>query len=209
MTDRAHAPLRVGVYGGAFDPPHLAHAALARAAMEQLKLDRLLVVPTGHAWHKDRALSAADHRLAMAQLAMGAIPGVVIDDRELRRSGASYTFDTLTELQAEQPGAAWFLLIGEDQLSAFCRWHRWRDILLIADLVVARRGDSVDSVPYPWVSSGLAPDAAPRVTPLTLPRLSHSSTEIRARTRRGEPVQSLVGDDVARYIAQHHLYQAD
>ena len=209
MTEGARAPRRVGVYGGAFDPPHLAHAALARAAIEQLQLDCLRVVPTGHAWHKDRSLSTPDDRLAMARLALGGMAGVVIDDRETRRSGPSYTFDTLTQLQAEEPHAAWFLLIGEDQLAAFCNWHRWREILQLAQLVVARRGDTDAPLLCPWPGSGSVPQAPARVAMLTLPRMAHSSTEIRARVRRGEPVQSLVGDDVARYIAQHHLYQAD
>lgn len=209
MSDAVPGSLRVGIYGGAFDPPHLAHAALARAAIEQLQLDRLLVLPTGHAWHKDRALGAAEHRLAMARLALGGIAGVRVDDRETRRCGPSYTIDTLTQLQAERPEDTRFLLIGEDQLTAFCSWHRWRDILQLARLVVARRGDAEAPMQCPWLACGVALDRPASVTALRLPRMPHSSTDIRARVRRGEPVQSLVGNDVASYIAQHHLYQAD
>jgi len=115
----AAPPRRVGLFGGAFDPPHAAHVALARAAVEQLQLDRLHIAPTGVAWHKPLVLSAAADRLAMCRLAFGDLPGIVIDARELRRDGPSYTIDTLTELRAEYPQAELFLQIGADQAAAF------------------------------------------------------------------------------------------
>ena len=99
-------PFRLGVYGGAFDPPHLAHVALARTALHQLELDELRIFPTGQAWHKARALTAAEHRLAMVQLAFGALADTVVDARELQRSGPTYTIDTLRELRAEMPQAS-------------------------------------------------------------------------------------------------------
>lgn len=209
MTAQAKPPVRVGLYGGAFDPPHLAHQALVRAAIEQLPLGRLLIMPTGHAWHKQRPLTAAVHRLAMARLAFAQLQGAFVDDRETRRSGPSYTIDTLAELQAEWPGHVWCLLIGEDQLEAFCQWHRWRDILQLAQLVVARRGDGAAPLQLPWqgTQAGHAPPERP--IELRMPRMPHSSTAIRAALARAEPAQALVGDDVARYIAQHHLYQTD
>jgi len=82
------------MFGGAFDPPHLAHRALAQAAIEQLQLDVLRVLPTGQAWHKSRPLTAASHRLAMSRLAFDGLPQVRLDDREIRRAGPSYTLDT-------------------------------------------------------------------------------------------------------------------
>ena len=87
---------RIGIFGSAFDPPHNAHVALALAALAQLALDHLLVFPTGQAWHKTRPLSGAAHRLAMARLAFDGMERVSVDDRELRRTGPTYTFDTLT-----------------------------------------------------------------------------------------------------------------
>jgi len=95
---------RIGIFGGAFDPPHVAHAALAQVALAELQLDELRVVPTGDAWHKTRALSPAPHRLAMAQLALPSCPGVV-DPREIERAGPSYTVDTLREFNALWPMA--------------------------------------------------------------------------------------------------------
>ena len=86
---------RIGVFGGAFDPPHLAHMALVKTAVADLQLDELRVIPTGQAWHKPRALSPAHHRLAMAQLAFADLPNVLVDPRETQRVGPSYTVDTL------------------------------------------------------------------------------------------------------------------
>ncbi|MGI9153494.1 MAG: nicotinate-nicotinamide nucleotide adenylyltransferase, partial [Rubrivivax sp.] len=90
------------MFGGAFDPPHLAHVALALAAVEQLQLDELRIFPTGQAWHKSQALSAPEHRLAMARLAFASVPRTVIDERDLRRSGPTYTIDTRRELHSER-----------------------------------------------------------------------------------------------------------
>jgi nicotinate-nucleotide adenylyltransferase len=132
---------RVGLFGGAFDPPHDAHVALARAALDELALDRLHVVPTGDAWHKSRPLSPAADRLAMCRLAFAGLPGVVVDDRELRRAGPTYTVDTLTALRADYPGAELFLQIGADQALAFHGWRRARDIIDIATVSIAVRDD--------------------------------------------------------------------
>jgi nicotinate-nucleotide adenylyltransferase len=128
---------RLGMFGGAFDPPHLAHVALARAAVQQLGLCELRVFPTGQAWHKSRTLTSAEHRLAMARVAFGDVPRTVVDGRELSRNGPTYTVDTLLELQAEQPDAELFLIIGADQAEALHSWHRGEAILSLATLGVA------------------------------------------------------------------------
>ncbi len=103
MSPLAPDPRRVGMFGGAFDPPHAAHRALVEAAVRQLQLERMYVFPTGHAWHKSRVLSPAIHRVAMAQLAFADLPEVVVDGRETLRSGPSYSVDTLRELHAQHP----------------------------------------------------------------------------------------------------------
>lgn len=193
---------RVGVFGGAFDPPHAAHGALARAAVANLQLDELRIVPTGNAWHKVRPLSAAHHRLAMAQLAFSGVPKVVVDPRETLRQGPSYTVDTLRELQAEQPQAALFLIIGEDQARALPSWREWQTVMQIATICVAQRaeqtgGNAQLSLPEPFAS---------RFTRLALPDMPHSATEIRARVAAHEDIAALVIAPVARYIDDHHLY---
>lgn len=205
------APRRVGVFGGAFDPPHGAHRALAQAALEQLHLDALHITPTGHAWHKARPLTAAAHRWAMCELAFGDLPRVCLDDRELHRPGPSYTADTLQALAHEQPGAELYLVLGADQLQAFCSWSRWQDVLQLARLAVANR---------PMSLTALAQDQAPAAdlsaidlpfVPLHMPLQHTSSTAIRSQVRGRYPrfpeLNALVPAGVARYISEHHLYE--
>src|SRR5690606_13094395 len=127
------AAARVGLFGGAFDPPHGAHVALAEAAVRQLQLDVLHVVPTGRAWHKARTLTGAEHRMAMAELAFRPVPGALVDDREIRRPGPTYTVDTLRELAREWPGASLHLLMGEDQAESFTTWRDWQTIAQLAE----------------------------------------------------------------------------
>jgi nicotinate-nucleotide adenylyltransferase len=187
------------MFGGAFDPPHRAHVALAEAAVRQLKLDRLYVFPTGDAWHKARTLTPAAHRLAMARLAFDAVPGAAVDDRELNRTGPTYSIDTLRELRAEHPGAALFLLMGEDQAAGFGSWHAWQDIAQLATLAVAQRGPGTGIATF---------QALPgvRAQPLALPQMPESATDIRARLTAGQGINELVDPRVASYIARHKLY---
>jgi nicotinate (nicotinamide) nucleotide adenylyltransferase len=130
---------QIGVLGGAFDPPHLAHLKLAQTAIEQLGLDRLIVVPTGRTFLKSHRLSTPVHRLEMASLTFKDLKEVTIDDCELKRAGVSYTLDTLVYLKNKYPDADFYLVVGADQARAFDTWHRWQEILHIATLAVAGR----------------------------------------------------------------------
>jgi nicotinate-nucleotide adenylyltransferase len=198
----AGATTRLGVFGGAFDPPHVAHVALARAAVEQLGLDQLRIFPTGQAWHRSHALTAPVHRLALAELAFGGLPRTVIDDRELRRPGPTYTIDTLRELKAEQPAAQLFLVMGEDQAVALTRWREWEAILQLAIICVAER--ALAELP-PGAPSGLPAQAELRL--LRLPSMPESATEVRGRVVHGQGIAHLVPPGVASYIEYHRLYQ--
>ena len=203
---------RVGMFGGAFDPPHGAHRALAQAAVEQLRLDRLHVLPTGHAWHKSRTLLPAAHRIAMCERAFGDLPHVCIDVRETERPGPSYTADTLAELRTEYPQAELFLVLGADQLQAFRTWVRWQDVLALATLAVANRPTSIGA----QALLGQAPETdlsgidIPFVR-LEMPLQHLSATAVRARLAGrapdGPPLDVLVPAAVASYISQHNLYQ--
>ena len=193
---------RIGLFGGAFDPPHSAHVAIARAALEQLQLDELRIVPTGQAWHKSRPISPAAHRLAMVRLAFADLPRVVIDERELQRSGASYTIDTLDALLAEQPGSQPYLVMGGDQWAAFTSWRQWQDIARKARLCVAQRPDQASSNPTPHELS---------VHWLKLPAMPISATALREQLAAGSDPLKEPGPlppAVARYISDHHLYAA-
>lgn len=199
---------RVGVFGGAFDPPHNAHVGLVRAALAQLDLAELRIFPTGQAWHKERALSSADDRLAMARLAFDGHANTVVDDREIARSGPTYTLDTLRELRREQPAAQLVLIMGADQASSLPRWHGWEEILATAIISVAFRATSTGS------SGSFDPGTLPSLPPgarfekLELPPMDTSATDIRARAARGEDLDGLVPPAVARYIDRHHLYRS-
>lgn len=198
---------RVGMFGGAFDPPHNGHVALARAALAQLQLDELRVVPTGHAWHKARVLTPASDRLAMARLAFADLPGVVVDEREMHRAGPTYTIDTLREFASEQPGAQLYLVMGADQARALPSWHRWQDLFQIAIISIAERPDhdeaqtGFDAVNLPQT----------RLAPLQWTPVPISATEVRALAGQprhaGQGIAQLVPAPVARYIEQHHLYR--
>ena len=194
---------RVGLFGGAFDPPHSAHRALIEAALTALRLDSLLVLPTGQPWHKQRDVSPVAQRLAMAQLAFADMPQVQVDIREAQRPGATYTVDTLRELHAEQPGTGFFLIIGEDQAQALQTWREWAVVVQLAIICVALRPHASGAVPRFTPPAGLEQ----RFLPLSAPTMAVSATAIRARCARGDPVLGLVSDAVARYIALHHLYQ--
>ncbi|AEG93212.1 nicotinate-nucleotide adenylyltransferase [Ramlibacter tataouinensis] len=194
---------RVGMFGGAFDPPHRAHVGLAAAAVGQLQLDQLRIFPTGQAWHKARALSAGEHRLAMAQEAFADVPRAVVDGRELARSGPTYTVETLRELRAEFPGAELMLVIGADQAEAL---HGWRDsdqIIRLATICIAARAR-----PEP-AAAPFDPQKLPGVRwrPVELPPMPVSATGIRARVAAGQDIAELVPPGVARYIDRHHLYR--
>jgi nicotinate-nucleotide adenylyltransferase len=195
---------RIGVFGGAFDPPHAAHHALAQVALEQLQLDELRIIPTGQAWHKNRGLTPAAHRLAMARLAFADLERVVVDPRETVRSGPSYTVDTLLELKAEFVGAEFFLIIGEDQAKALDSWSRWSEIPKLATICVAARA-GFTRANATFEALHLSQTA---VRLLEMPPMDVSATDIRQRLARRQNVGPLVFEPVARYIAQHHLYQA-
>jgi nicotinate-nucleotide adenylyltransferase len=196
---------RIGIFGGAFDPPHTAHRALVRAALDHLALDRLLVIPTGQAWHKSRTLTPAWHRLAMARLCFADFSQVDVDALEVERPGPSYTIDTLRALQARWLDAEWFLLIGEDQARALTQWRDWRQIAQLATICVAEREDSTGAG-----GQFEPPEAqAQRFLRLPVPAMAVSATDIRARLGKHQSVESLVIEPVARYIEHHHLYQTD
>lgn len=201
---------RIGMLGGAFDPPHRAHLALAQLAVEALELDELHIIPTGQAWHKARTLSSPDHRLAMTQLAFQGMPHMRVDDRELQRAGPTFSIDTLEALQQESPGAQLYLIMGADQFVAFQQWHKWQAIAGLAIICIADRAPSTltgaDSDAYLEAYKGLEN----RFVRLQMPLMATSATQIRQlmTSNAGKTLvaNTLVAEPVARYISANHLY---
>ena len=207
------SPVRVGLLGGSFDPPHLGHEALARAALSQLALDRLLIVPTGEAWYKTQKLSAAPDRLAMCHLAFeGLDTRIKVDARETQRPGASYTVDTLRELQLEWPDAQLYLIMGDDQWRSLPRWHHIDEVSRLAIICPAYRdpqvlawGDTSPADSHDLL--GIQPPL--RVQPLTMAPMPQSATAIRQSVPVSTTLDGAVSPAVAQYIEQHHLYRSD
>jgi len=195
--------LRIGVFGGTFDPPHNGHLALAERCREALELDQVLFVPCGRPALKGRAAVAGGHRLAMVRAALDGRPEFAVSDLELARAGVSYTADTMAELARAQPTARWWLLLGLDALVDFPRWRRPAAILAVAELaVVARPGLARDEV-----SAALPGWVRARVTWVPMPPLDLASRAIRAELAAGRSVRSLVPAAVADYIAKQRLYR--
>jgi nicotinate-nucleotide adenylyltransferase len=187
--------VRLGVYGGAFDPPHLGHLVAASDACDALGLNRLLWVPS--AVHPLKAVgTAASVRLEMVNAAIAGDPRFAADDLELRRTGPSYTVDTLRELRAREPGAELFFLTGADNLADLPRWRDPDEIARLATLaVVSRAGDTLaPGAPYPAVA-------------VAVTRVDVSSTEIRRRVAAGQSIRYLVPEAVRDVIERERLYR--
>ncbi|MEM6391331.1 MAG: nicotinate (nicotinamide) nucleotide adenylyltransferase [Planctomycetota bacterium] len=201
--DASHTLL---LFGGSFDPPHRAHAELPPRVAQHLGADAVVYIPARRPPHKpDRVLADDHHRLAMLRLALThgkcPVPRLVWPG-ELDRTGPSYTVDTLEQLHAETP-ATLRLLIGTDQARVFETWRDHDRILALAEpAVMIRPPDTIDSLaaelPAGWSPRLIPPDVAPHT--------DISSTSVRERLRQGQPIDDLVPQPVADYIAKHHLY---
>ncbi len=196
--------VRVGILGGTFDPVHVAHLVLAECAREQLSLDEVLFVPAAEPWRKgDREITPAAHRLEMLKLAIADNTGFGISDIELRRSGPTYTADTLEALAGERLDDEFWFIVGADALADLPNWHEPEGIVAHARLAVApREGVDVDTA-----SLGV-PGLSDRIDAFSLPLLEISSSDIRARVAAGHSIRYLVPDGVEGYIRDHGLYAA-
>ena len=193
---------RFGIYGGTFNPIHNGHLHLIRAACAQLSFDRLLVVPANIPPHKAATdLASNRDRLEMARLATAGMPGVWVSDIELRARGKSYTVLTLERLRALFPECRFTLLMGADMLESFDRWHRWRDILKLADIAAFARNEGEEAL-LERKAALIGRARVVRVEPLPL-----SSALVREKVRRGEDISGLVPEPVAAYIYEKGLYR--
>lgn len=199
----------IGVLGGSFNPPHTTHLRLARAALQLLPIAELRVIPAGDHPHKRGGdLAAAADRLAMCRLQFAGEPGVVVDDREQRRPGPSFTIDTLRELRAEFPGRQLWFLIGSDNLPLLPTWRDVHGILAACTIVTwPRAGHPVT----PDVLAGLPLSAVER-TELLANVLDQepdrvAASDLRERLRRGERGLPELLPAVADYVQAHGLYR--
>lgn len=196
--------IKTGIFGGAFNPPHVGHAAIAREAADYLKLRRLLVIPSFESPHKQTKLMPFEDRAEMCRRAFSDIGGkceVEICDIERRMGGVSYTINTIRELKKIYPDSEFYLIIGSDMLFTFREWFRYESILKECRVcAVPRSGDSMTDMMEFATEMGRV-----RVIPADIPGVS--STEIRERIAQGQSLEGLVSESVAEYIAEKGLYK--
>jgi nicotinate-nucleotide adenylyltransferase len=210
---------RIGLVGGTFDPPHVGHLALARAARDAFGLDEVRLMPTGRSWQKAGAGASSAQRLAMTRLAVaGLAPAerMTVDDREVRRDGPTYTVDTLRELRAELGDeTALVLVIGSDQLRNLPTWHRWTELFALAHVAATQRERvGLDGLPAALEDELAArgrqslPDApAGAIVLFSMPAVPVSATALRAQLQRGERPDGLSPPAVLDYIGSNGLYR--
>jgi nicotinate-nucleotide adenylyltransferase len=198
---------RIGVFGGSFDPVHIGHLTIAQDAVEQLELDRLIFVPAAVPPHKqDKALVEGRHRFEMLQLATESNLSFEVSDMELQRGGVSYTFDTMTQIQFEHPGAELFFIVGLDSLVDLHGWRNADKLLELCTIVPFARGGEDPArvaeqikLSEPWETRLM--ERLIRIHVIEI-----SASEIRMRLAEGLSIRYLVPPEVEMYIAEHHLY---
>lgn len=213
----------LGLFGGTFDPVHLGHLRLATELAEAFHLDRVVFLPAGLPYHRGRdAHASADERLTMLKLVTARDPRFDVDDRELRRDGPTYTYDTLAEIRGEKgPDLPIVFLVGSDAFAQIHTWNRWTELFDLAHFAVAIRANDEQ-----WFSKGpgaFPREAWPRITlnlrevlsapagrimTFAMTPLAISSTTIRTLVAEGASIRYLVPDPVVEYIRSHGLYAA-
>jgi nicotinate-nucleotide adenylyltransferase len=188
--------LRLGIYGGTFDPVHHGHLVLAHDALEQLRLDAVLFVPCGQSpFKKQRPLASAARRVVMLRLALKGEPRFWLSRCEIDRPEPSYAVDTALEIGGAFPRAELFWLIGADQLAALDKWHRPEELNRLVQFVVLQRGEIA------------VQKAGGKVLSLPQPRrVDISATEIRHRVKSRLPIDHLVPAPIGAFIKRHGLY---
>jgi nicotinate-nucleotide adenylyltransferase len=205
--------MRIGVFGGSFDPVHLGHLVAAECCREQARLDRVLFVPAAIPPHKrERQLAAARHRVEMLSLATGGHEAFAVSSDEIDRGGVSYTVDTLSRLAASHPGDELCLLLGPDAALGLPTWREPGRILDLARVIVMER-ESLDDIGAPACRAALAPlFGAERLerlidTRVRLPAIGIRASDLRAAVAAGRSIRYRTPRAVEQYIATHALYR--
>jgi nicotinate-nucleotide adenylyltransferase len=198
--------VRVGILGGAFNPPHTGHLVCAQEALVQLELDKVVFMPVGQAPHRDlEGDPGAEERLEMVELAIADDERFEVSRLEIDREGPSYTADTLRALREAAPDDELFLLLGGDQAAALMSWHEPEEVLALATVAVAER--------LSWSRQAIGIKigrlkGVEGIRYLEMPIIQISSSSIRRRAAAGRPLRYLVPDRVAAYIEANGLYGA-
>ena len=194
--------MRIGVFGGTFDPPHVGHLLAAGDAFEALSLDKLIFVPAFAQPLKSTTPASASSRdrLEMVRCAVGGDPRFEVSAVEIERGGLSYTVETLEALALEKPDATFFLILGMDAYRNFGRWRSPGRVRELATVALLSRDEGSREVDRPSMEG---------VTMIGMRRVDVSSSEIRGRLREGKPIRGFVTESVERYIATANLYRLE
>lgn len=186
--------MKIGIFGGTFNPIHLGHVNAIGEAKVHFKLDKIIVIPNAQSPHKEERPIADYHRVNMIKSAVDLFDFVEINDLELEREGFSYTFDTLTELKTKYPNDELYFIIGEDQYLSFNKWYKSKELLYLFTFIVLRRSTSNIQVLPPFLSKDTN-------------IFEVSSSEIRNRAQKEILFSHLVNEKVHEYIKEHRLYE--
>jgi len=195
------AARRIGLFGGTFDPVHFGHLRPAIEMAEHYALNALHLMPNHRPAHRDQPTASTRQRIAMLELATEHLSQLIVDPREALRDEPTYTFDTLSELKAEQPEAQLIFFMGLDAFSVFDTWHRWEEIIGLANLVIINRPNAA--------LSDFASDLLQRTKSIemqSVTQLAISATDIRQRISAGKSVDFLLPEPVKQYIVRNKLY---
>lgn len=204
---------RLGILGGTFDPVHHGHLRPAVEVRAALDLDAVWLMPCRVSPHRSEPHASGAQRLALLRAATADADDLAVDAREIEREGPSYTVDTLASIAAERPAARLYLIIGGDSVQAFERWHRWRDILAYAHLIVATRPEWPDTLPpglQPYAVASrqeLEQSSAGGVWVEAVTPLAVSATALRRLAAAGGDLRFLTPPTVQELIREHSLYQ--
>ena len=201
---------RIGLFGGSFNPIHNGHLHLACSVKRSLKLEGVVIMPTGEAPHKSSAEYApAADRLAMCRLAAQPYPWMRISDYETQKSGKSYTVDTLRALHEMHPDTAWTLMIGSDMLLSFRTWREWQEIMRLSDICAVSRARGDLPVLKSFAEELKAECPAAEIRVLSVKAFPVSSTEIRQNLQNNADCSCLLPENVVQYIREKKLYLPD
>jgi nicotinate-nucleotide adenylyltransferase len=201
--------MRIGIFGGTFDPVHLAHLIIAEQCREQAGLDHVWFIPSARPPHKqDRIVTSFAHRVEMLELAIAGNPAFRIDELEKDRPGSSYTVDTLSELERQHPGVDFWLILGSDCLPDLPHWREPARIAQLAGFLVWERPGWPGWPPEKLQAAlGLSADDPVRICLAQGPLVDISSSDLRQRAAEGRSLHYLVPRAVQCYIETHQLYR--
>ena len=210
MNKKNMNKIKIGILGGTFDPIHLGHLIIAEQARDQYGLDQVLLIPSGHSYFKDnraQKVLPALTRLEMTRKAVSDYPPFEVSDIEVRRSGNTYTYETLEELADLHPEAELYFIVGADTVCSMSTWREPARIFAACTVLAAMREDQVDPESFEQGIKDLENRFHARIRTISIPNIGISSTQIRERAGNGKSIHYLVPNALESYIIENGIYK--